>query len=228
MNKNLITSSNNTNIYSIQDDKISFYISIPTNHDNLSIAINILNNSNDINPNINSNEQIQEKLKQVYQNFNDVSAIVPIIDSNIIEQLKLNNDEKIFNYVDKIISYLINQTYKLLTSENINVNNIIKLNNNKQYNIFNDWFIKKYNGRVELIDYDQTSTPLEDNVLENKEKTAAQNIADQVLDNTNNINVIEDKEERPVEQAGGLGFVSYVLLGVIVAVVSLVVLYMLL
>ena len=228
MNKTLIASNSSTNIYFIKDEKSSFYISIPTNHDNLSIAINILDNSDNLNPTISSGEQIQEQLNKVYQNFKDIAAITPIIDSNLTEQLKLNNNEQIFNYTDKIISYLINQSYKLLTSENINVNNIIKLNNNKQYQEFNNWFIKKYNGRVELIDNNQVLTPPNIETPNIEEKTEEQNIASEVLENTNTISVIDDNEDKPAENVGGLGFVSYVLLGVIVAVISLIILYMLL
>ena len=230
MNKMLITNIDNRRIYLINDDKISFYINMPE-ATTTRIAINLLDKTDKINIDINNNERIKEEITNIYStyHYNDISIITPVLDTNILEQLKLNNNEKIFIYTDKYISYLINQAYSLLTAEEITVNNIIKLNNNKTYKDFNEWFIKKYDGRVELVDYNKSSF---DNFFSNdsvnKEINQDKSLANKVLDNTNSMDVIEDEYIPNETGERDLGFVSYVLLGVVVAVISLVILYKLL
>ena len=230
MNKMLITNIDNRRIYLINDDKISFYINMPE-ATTTRIAINLLDKTDKINIDINNNERIKEEITNIYStyHYNDISIITPVLDTNILEQLKLNNNEKIFIYTDKYISYLINQAYSLLTAEEITVNNIIKLNNNKTYKDFNEWFIKKYDGRVELVDYNKSSF---DNFFSNdpvnKEINQDKSLANEVLDNTNSMDVIEDEYIPNETGERDLGFVSYVLLGVVVAVISLVILYKLL
>ena len=229
MNKTLILNSEGNDIYLISNDKISFYINIPNNKD-INIAINLVDNTNSINMNNTNAEGIKTEISNIYTRLNTTNAsiITPVIDNNILEQIKLNNSEKLFTYIDKVISYLINNTYNILTEENINVNSTIKLINNKTYQTFNNWFITKYNGRVELLD----STIKPNNVFENTiEETPItneeKNIANEVLEETNTIDVDAIKESGD-PKTRELGFVSYVLLGVVVAVISLVILYKLL
>ena len=63
MNKTLVATINNANIYLVNDDKIPFYICIPTTEINsASMLINILNNPNEINPSLNNIEQVKNKL----------------------------------------------------------------------------------------------------------------------------------------------------------------------
>ncbi|MBR3162273.1 MAG: hypothetical protein IKF19_06050 [Bacilli bacterium] len=230
MEKMLITNINGRNIYIFTDDKISFYISMPNmEFNNTNIAINLIDNTNNINIANSNNELIKEEITKIYNNFHqdDFTIITPVLDSNLTEQIKLNNDEKIFNYTDRIISYLINCGYKILTNENIQVNNIIKLVNNPTYNDFNKWFINKYNGRVELIESNNNTLKQESEVPNDISVSSEEkNIANEVLENTNTINAIKDNEMVPEEKTRDLGFVSYVLLGVVVAVISLVILYM--
>ncbi len=230
MNKSLIIKNENTFIYYIQDEKIPFYISIPLNiNSDVSIAIDLLDNPNILNSNQTNSEIINNKLNQIYLNYKETATVIPLLDSNLMEQIKLNNNEKIFTYTDKIISYLINQAYSFLTGENIKVNNTIKLYNNRKYQVFNDWFIKKYNGRVELTDYNnQTNNNMNNVIAPHPEEKAAQNLANEVLENTNTINTINEEGVTQEKNTHELGFVSYVLLGVVVAVISLVILYMLL
>ena len=232
MNKVLITNIDNRNIYLVTEDKISFYLNMPnTEVKDVSIAINLLDTTNQINLDNNNSEKIKEEITNVYNgyHYNDVVIVTPIIDSNITEQLKLNNNEQIFLYTDKYISYLINQAYSLLATEEIKVNNIIKINNNKSYSTFLTWFVKKYEGRVELVEYTKNSlNNFNTNNTTNEEMQEDISIANQVLDDTNSMDTIEDEDSLLDDEPRDPGFVSYVLLGVIVIVVSLVILYKLL
>ena len=166
---------------------------------------------------------------EIYKSFhfNDIAVVIPVLDSNLIEQIKLNNDQKIFEYTNKVMGYLINTAYGILTSSNINVDSIIKFNSNQDFTAFINWFVAKYNGRVELVDYNQAPINKFENVASPQpEINADSKLASDVLDKTASMDAINTTtSEKNVKEPG---FVSYVLLGVIVAVVSLVALYMLL
>lgn len=230
MNQTLVANVNNKNVYLINNNDISFYVCFP-NSNKASIVLNLVDNANSISMN-NNMVNITNEITNIYSKFNygDIAVVSPVVDSNLLEQVKLNNDGQVFNYLDKIMSYLINTVYKILKDNNIEVDNKIKLNNNKNYSDFNNWFIKRYNERVELVDYSTAPANKFDNVSSTPIlDSAASEIANKALEQSqpltppdqSEINVSSDSMKEP-------GFVSYVLLGVIVAVISLVILYKLL
>lgn len=237
MNQTLVANVENKNVYLINAQNISFYISIPKAL-KANIVLNLVSDVNVISTN-NNMVVLTKNITDLYSslNFGDVAIVTPILDGNILEQAKLGNDEKIFVYLDKIMGFLINTSYGILKNNGISVDNKIKLNNNEVYNNFNDWFVKRYNGRVEMIGGSSTSNVASNGVPVNRfvsapqvsvESSEASAIANDVLDNTTTISTLDsDGPVRPNEVREP-GFVSYVLLGVIVAVVSLVMLYMLL
>ena len=227
MNQNLIASINNKNVYLVNDSKLPFYICLPSGN-TASIVLNLVSDVSLINININNMTSITNEITNIYSkfNFSDVAVVTPIIDSNLLEQVKLNNDENVFLYLDKYMAYLINAAYSFLRSNNIAVNNQIKLDNNDSYVNFNNWFFHKYNGRVVLVDYSNAPVNKFENVSQNN--MTSNDIANDVLNNTAVMGVVRDDSNSKVSETKEPGFVSYVLLGVIVAVVSLIVLYMLL
>lgn len=224
MNQTLIASVLNKNVYLVNDPKVPFYISIP-NGENVNIVLNLVDDVSKISISSSNMTNLTSEITNVYSkfNFSNVAVVTPIMDSNLLEQVKLNNSESSFNYLDKIMGYLINTSYSFLKNNNIEVENKIKLNNNISYKYFNEWFVNRYNGRVELVDY--SNAPV--NSFENVSQVNVSNeIADSVLDETSVIEPVSN-----VSGGGNIkepGFVSYVLLGVLVAVISLVILYLLL
>ncbi len=228
MNKNLIANVDNKNVYLISDKKISFYICVP-NVSKVNIVLNLVSNTNSINMGVSNISDLTNAVTEIYKSFhfNDIAVVIPVLDSNLIEQIKLNNDQKIFEYTNKVMGYLINTAYGILTSSNINVDSIIKFNSNQDFTAFINWFVAKYNGRVELVDYNQAPVNKFENVASPQpEINADSKLASDVLDKTASMDAINTTtSEKNVKEPG---FVSYVLLGVIVAVVSLVALYMLL
>lgn len=235
MNSTVIANVSNRNVYYLSGSNLSFYINMPNESiKNVNIAINLLDRMDSINLGVSNSEKVKIEIEKIYSSFDnsDVVFITPVLDSNICEQLKLSNNEKIFVYTDKYISFLINQVYNLLAEGGITVNSVIKLNNNATYKVFNEWFINKYKGRVELVNFVKAGVPNGLNPFDNNvskvELTQDMSIANQVLDNTNNIDTIKDDSSVSSDNVREPGFVSYVLLGVIVVVVSLVILYTLL
>ena len=229
MNRKLITTIKESNVFLLSDDKVSFFVNLPKSS-NASIVLNMIN---DVNLTSSDIGNVEEEVSKIYNSFslNDVALVVPILDSNLCEQIKLNNDIKVFEYTDTILSYLININYKLLSNSNINVNSIVEINNNLEYEAFNKWFVDKYQGRVVLADYNKSvspSNPFDDVVSQVNDDNEDKKLASDVLDSTSTINVIKEDDVVPVDDVRDPGFVSYVLLGVLVAVISLVALYMLL
>lgn len=232
MNQTLIANVKDKSVYLMNEKNISFYISVPKGG-SASIVLNLVSDVNFISTN-NNVSVLTERITNLYGDFckGDYAVVTPILDSNILEQVKLFNDAKVFGYLDKVMGFLINTSYGFLKSSGLSVNNKIGLNNNVDYHIFNDWFVSRYNGRVGLINFDgdvrDSVVNRFDNVSEvvSVDKESSE-LANDVLDNTTTFtsdvgtnNMVNDVREP--------GFVSYVLLGVIVAVVSLVILYMLL
>ena len=253
MNQTLVAKVKDKSVYLVNNDTVPFYICIPTEK-NASIVLNLVSNPTEINL-TNNMQGITSAITGIYNNFedNNIAVVTPIIDSNLLEQAKLNNSEQIFSYLDQSMSFLINTVYKILTSNNYQVENIIKLNDNHSYSAFNNWFVNRYNGRVALTKYNKEnviekdptlimdsfkqpatepaapvqtpiSTPTPPQVEKPNPNTA---LADEVLEQTQSLSVGEDNEQG-FSRTKEPGFVSYVLLGVIVAVISLVILYKLL
>lgn len=198
-------------------DKISYYVSMP-NTSVASIVINLIGDDMNICLGDGNGNQDLEKCYSTFREGN-LAVVTPVIDSSVVKQVKDGNNQNSFLYLDKIIGYLINTNYNLLTHNQIEVLNTIQLNDNPEYRSFNDWFVKKYGGRIELVNYNPTEVG---NVAVNAGDSA---IANEVLDSTSK----EHEEEFiPEKEFREPGFVSYILLGVIVAVISLVILYKLL
>ena len=222
MNQALITNVDNKNVYLVRDNNISFYICVPSSN-KVSIVLNLVDNSNLINMNNANMTDLTNCINDIYSkfHFNDVAVVTPVIDNNVFEQVKLGS-EQAFLYLDKVMGYLINTSYKYLTGNNIGVDEKIKFNNNTNYSKFNEYFVNRYKDRVLLVNYNEAPV----NAFENKSvnSSGSDMVANNVLENTSVIDTIDTS----VNSSGNIkepGFVSYVLLGVLVAVATLVLLY---
>lgn len=224
MNQSLVARLSNTVVYLISDKNISYYLSVPINNSGkISIAINIMDNIN------NSN------VSGTYQMFDNqnICLISPLLDKNILFQMKTQN-EQVYQYADKCISYLINAVYKMMSNNNRNVDGKIILIKNDAYILFENWFTTRYKDRVECREFN-TPKPNPETPIQNIQPqatipvvdTVGEQKASAVLDNTKDIVTNNEQTSTTSNEPKDLGFVSYVLLGVVVAVVSLVILYML-
>lgn len=230
MNQTLVTNVFGKNVYLISTPNFSFYICIP-NDGKGNIILNLVDDVNLISMN-NTMASVTEEVTKIYNkfNFSDLAVVTPVFDSNLLEQVKLNNNSsQAFGYMDKYMGSLINSAYNFLSSKSIKVDDKIKLNNNPSYGDFCKWFVEKYKERVELVNYDNVpinkfSNTAESTVIKNEDSVLANN----VLDNTAAMSTIDTSGSGGSSVPKEPGFVSYVLLGVIVAVLSLVVLYLLL
>lgn len=201
--------------YLIKDTGLEFYLLIPNNK-KISIVLNIIENVNN---------EIVKKIPDIL----DKVLVIPVLNGNIINYLKSNLPS--FEQADNYFSNLINTSYKILTHNNIVVDPLVYMNNNYLYTSFNNYFVNKFNGRISLITLNlepiREISPInniQSPVVEEKKEVINE------LDNIYNEEIVlKENNEIPKEKnKKEPGFVSYVLLGVIIAIVSLVFLYMLL
>ena len=221
MEQKVILKTNEQCIYLIKETNLAFYLVIPNNRQ-VSIVLGLF-------PSV--DENIIKSLPKV----SDKAIVVPVVNSQILDQankMEVNS----FKYLDNVLSFLINTSYKLLTYNHLEVNSKILINNHSLYQVFIQKYIEKYQGRVELYDLipKQELKPMvtfsnqeiEKNTMSNERINMPNSILEEdvepILNDEAVVTSSETKEDREP------GFVSYVLLGVLVAVISLVFLYLML
>ena len=238
MEQKIIYKNESQCIFLMKETNLDFYLIIPNNKE-LSILLGLYPDMTD------------EGIK-LLSNENDKAIVVPIVNGQILTNAN-HLDPTSFKYLDSILSYLINATYKILTHNKINVKQKILLNNNPIYENFNSKYLEKYQGRVDLyiptppqnntqqttqqgIDFNQNlftaqSAPTEKQTFTPTEEpfrpknSSIDELDDSVEPFLYDEPVVSSSE---VKEGHEPGFVSYVLLGVLVAVITLVFLYMLL
>ncbi len=199
MEKRIVLQEDNRYIYWIKGEDSVFYLSIPK-ATQVNLVLNLIPNVTD---------DVMKNLKH----DGDKVMVVPIVDGDVLDRVKVNNATD-FQTLDGIFSSTINMAYQILSYNHLQVNEVVSFLENSSFESFQTWFIQKYQGRVILIKekkeldsvppvQEVSSVIEENNSLKNQE----------VVANTN--------------KSGSMGFVSYVLLGVVVAVLSLVMLYFL-
>lgn len=189
-------------IYLIKDANIQFYLVIPKNN-RVSMILYISDNVNN------------DNIKNI-ADFQDKVIVVPILNQNVIQYLK--NFSTSYQQTDQYFSNLINAAYNILSHNNIIIDSKVYLNNNVLFGSFNNYFINRFNGRVEIINLNLSK--LDSNVNDNPNLD--------VLDDINNGGIVKEDTNIVANTIKEPGFVSYVLLGVLVAVLSLVFLYFIL
>ena len=217
MEQKVILKESNRCIFLLKTEQISFYITIPRNS-KLSLSVSLFDTIDD------------NKIKEI-PSIPDKAIIVPIFDNNVVTGLK-NNSAQHYLYLEKLLSIIVNTSYKLLKFNKIEVNTKIILDDNKDFLNFNSWYTQKYKERVELQDLGIHKNNVISQPLFNEPKSPKVNTNENINVTLTNFTPTKTPEDENImeseeEPAASPGFISYVLLGVIVAVISLVVLYML-
>lgn len=228
MEQRKILELNKHDIYLLSDNNIAFYIGIPkvTEFNSVNISIDLKDNFDKININKNDIVYVKDELSNIYQDIDseNITLITPIFYNDILQRIKTEPKEGLFSYLDKCLSYIINNAHKVLVENNIQVNSKIVIVKNDKFANFINWFSARYSSRVDTKQYsellgDFTSIiPVvnTDNIISvPTEKVSADN---------NSVSGVQTN----LKESHSTGFISYVLLGVIGIVITLVILYMLL
>ena len=135
---------------------------------------------------------------------------------------------------------MFNHAYMFLTRNNIKVNSNIYVINNDSFKKFTNWFVSRYNNRIEyktileLIkqsdnfnNYNVVETPNINFVVGKNEVPSIEKTVEMELETFENIaKEVEKKSVRtsPKREKESAGFVSYILLGVVTLITSLILL----
>ena len=200
-------------IYEIEEKNLKFYLLIP-NTKKVFLTICLMENPTDV------------SIQKIIQEPNKV-LVIPMVESNILSSVSLNQEEA-FRYLDQYISGLINLSHQILVYNHIEVENVVYFNSVLFPN-FEKWFIQKYQGRVASVKINYQSSEKISPVIQKPDTidntmTLAASISQSQSADVPLVD--EEKVSEVQENSHDFGFVSYVLLGVIVAVVSLVFLYL--
>lgn len=234
MEQKIISKTAEQCIYLMKETNLDFYLIIPNNKQ-VSIVLGLFPN-------------LTEEIVKTLPKEKDKAVILPVISDQILNSANFLEPTS-YKYIDNVLSYLINTAYKMLTFNKLEVNQKILLNNHASYENFNKKYIEQYQGRVELYNLIPKPTPKPDMkepifAPPTEQKNEFKPVEPPFASTSNNnppINKDEIEEsidpilyDEPVITSPDKkdnkepGFVSYVLLGVLVAVISLVFLYLLL
>ena len=150
MDKKLILELKNHNVYYIKLDMISYYITIPKfNYKETNICIELKNNMNNYDIELSDETKVTENIKNTFSyidNYN-ITLVLPILKEKEISILEKIDNTK-YEYIDKIIGIIINDSYSLLKENDIIVNNQVYMIENDRYKTFINWFTTRYKSRV--------------------------------------------------------------------------------
>jgi len=221
MKNTLYLELNKHNIYLLEDDNISFYISVPKSEvfPSTNISIDLKDTFNKINPNTNDLIYVKDELKNIYEDidYENITLVIPLFKNNILDMIKNTPSQNLFIYLDKCITYIINNAYIFLTQSKINVNTKIIIINNDKFQEFITWFEGRYQSRIDTKQYAELLGEFT-SVIPVLNTQAISNIPTEKKENNNKIEVNENRG----------GFISYLLLGIIGIVLTLIILYLLL
>ncbi|MCI6266086.1 MAG: hypothetical protein MR598_04500 [Erysipelotrichaceae bacterium] len=214
MEQKVIEKSQEQCIYLIRESNLDFYLVIP-NCKKVHIVLGIFKGVDD--------NFVKRIPKQV-----DKAVVIPVINSQILEQANYVQTQS-YQYLDNVLSFLINTAYRILTYNHIEVDSQIFLNQNADLGGFQQKFLSKYQGRVQLLDlFFKTEVPQKVNLVSDSLETVSPVVSSAVIDEVVDVptEMPEEKKVNTAVEAREPGFVSYVLLGVLIAVISLVFLYL--
>lgn len=231
-------------IYYLSDNNCSFYILTPyKDYKETNISIRLKSNYSSYDLNKNSIEVVTDELINYYKNLDNynITLILPVFYDDSLSRIRTVDDLEVYQKVDKMLGYIFNNAYNFLTKNGIKVNSNIYVINNDSFKKFTNFFVARYNNRIEYKTIIELAS--DNGSFKSCDLIETPNInfvvgknAEPKLEKTSEIEVetfdsfAKDviNKETPVprkRQEANSGFVSYVLLGVITFVVSMVLLY---
>ena len=149
MDKKLILELKNHNVYYIKTDVINYYITIPKYIENTDICIELKNKMSNYDIELNDEIWVMENIKNTFSYIDDynITLVLPILKEEQISILEKIDNTK-YEQIDKILGYLINNSYNTLKEKNKKVSSQIILVNNDRYKTFINWFTTRYKNRV--------------------------------------------------------------------------------
>ena len=149
MDKKLVLELSNHNVYYVKTNVVNYYITIPTQHENTNISIELKSKIGNYDIELNDEIWVMENIKTTFSYIDDynITLIIPIIKEEQISILEKIDTTK-YEEIDKILGFVINSAYSTLKEHNKKISNQVILVNNDRYKTFINWFIARYKDRV--------------------------------------------------------------------------------
>ena len=247
MKETLICSLEKHHIYYFNDSNVSFFMLTPyKEYTDTNISIRLKSNYDTYDLTKNSLEVVTNELINYYKNLDNynITLILPVFYDDVLNRIRVVDDMEIYQKLDRYLGYIFNTAYAFLTKNNIKVNNSIYVINNDSFNKFTNWFVARYNNRIEyktILDlvkengtysnYNVIETPNINFVVGKDEEPTIDKTVEMKLETFDSFArdvMPTDSGKKTVKNRKDTssGFVSYILLGVITFVVSIVLLYL--
>lgn len=244
MKETLICSLEKHNIYYVNNSNYGFYILVPfKDYADTNIAIRLKSNYQNYDLNKNPLDVVTNELINYYKNLDNynITLILPVFYDDLLSRITTVEDMEKYLIVDRYLGEMINSAHMILTKNNVKVNSSIYVINNDSFKKFTNWFVSRYNNRIEyktileLIkqndsfnSYNVVETPNINFVVGRNEEPTIDKTVEIELETFESI--AREVEEKPKKMPtkkdkNNGGYVSYVLLGVIAFVVSLALLW---
>ena len=244
MKETLIFSLEKHNIYYSGNSNYGFYISVPfKDYTDTNIAIRLKSNYQSYDLSKNSLDVVTNELINYYKNLDNynITLILPVFNDDILSRIITVDDMEIYQKIDNSLANIFNNAYSLLTKNNIKVNNNIYVINNDSFKKFTNWYVSRYNNRIEyktileLIkqsdnfnSYNVLETPSINFVVSKNDEPTIEKTAEIELQTFDSFvrEQFDEKLKKEIDRKESSGgFVSYILLGVVTFIVSLVLLW---
>lgn len=248
MKETLIYKLNKHYIYYISTPSYGFYILVPfTDYTDTNIVLRLKGNYQSYDLNKNSLESVTEELINYYKSIDNynVTLVLPIFYDGILDRIRTVEDLVLYQKLDGYLGNIFNNAYAFLTKNNIKVNSNIYIINNDSFKTFTNWFVSRYNNRIEyktilelvkqsdhFNSYDMVETPSINFVVGKNEEPKLDKTVEIETETFNSMTRdIVDTESKKKEtfqsnKKNNAGFVSYILLGVVSFVVSMLLLFL--
>ena len=239
MKETFICSLEKHNIYYLSGTDYGFYISVPyKDYSDTNITIRLKSNYHIYDLNKNSLEVVTNELINYYKNIDNynITLILPVFYDNVLTRVRTIDDLELYPKIDRCLGNMFNFSYNFLNKNNIKVNSSIYVINNDSFKKFTNWFVSRYNNRIEyktvlelikqsdnFSDYNMVETPSINFVVGKNNAPALDKTIELESQTFDSFVKSSEKEEKSTieNREKSAGFVSYLLLGIIALAVFL-------
>lgn len=243
MKETLICSLEKHHIYYLSNSNYGFYLFVPfKDYTETNISVRLKSNYQNYDLNKNPLEVVTNELINYYRNLDNynITLILPIFYDDTLSRITTVDDIEKYQIVDRYLGEMFNGAYIFLSKNNIKVNSNIYVINNDSFKNFTNWFVSRYNNRIEyktilelikqsddFSNYNVVETPNINFVVGRNEVPSIDKTVEIELETFDSLakETEEKQKKKPVKKENNSGYVSYILLGVISFVISLALLW---
>ena len=241
MKETLILKLEKHYIYYLNNNQFGFYILTPfKDYSVTNITIRLKSNYEMYDLNKHSLDTVKSELVNYYNNLDNynITLLLPVFFDDVLDRIRLVSDMDLYQLMDKYLGQIFNFAYMFLTKNNIKVKNNIYFINNDSFKAFTNWYIARYNNRIEyktVLDlvkengsfhsYNVVETPSMNFVVGKENEPILEKTFEVEVETFDNM-VKNLDNENTNSTSTNAGFVSYILLGIIVFIISMGLLFM--